>query len=175
MKGTIDAAVENAAQKILCDEKETAEHYTIVDLIRNDLSLVAKKVTVEKFRYIDEISTNDQKILQVSSEISGELPVDYARNIGTIFDKLLPAGSICGAPKKKTVEIIEETESYDRDFYTGVFGVFDGENLDSAVMIRFIEEAKDGLVFKSGGGITHQSKAEDEYNEMIQKVYVPVY
>lgn len=175
MKGTIDAAVENAAQKILCDEKETAEHYTIVDLIRNDLSLVAKKVMVEKFRYIDEISTNDQKILQVSSEISGELPVDYARNIGTIFDKLLPAGSICGAPKKKTVEIIEETESYDRDFYTGVFGVFDGENLDSAVMIRFIEEAKDGLVFKSGGGITHQSKGEDEYNEMIQKVYVPVY
>ena len=175
MKGTIDAAVENAAQKILCDEKETAEHYTIVDLIRNDLSLVAKKVTVEKFRYIDELSTNDQKILQVSSEISGELPADYTRNIGTIFDKLLPAGSICGAPKKKTVEIIRETESYDRDFYTGVFGVFDGENLDSAVMIRFIEEAKDGLVFKSGGGITHQSKGEDEYNEMIQKVYVPVY
>lgn len=175
MKGTIDASIENAAEKILSDEKEMAEHYTIVDLIRNDLSQIAKKVTVEKFRYIEEISTHDQKILQISSEISGELPENFHENIGTIFNKLLPAGSICGAPKKKTVEIILEAESYERNFYTGVFGVFDGENLDSAVMIRFIEKTNEGLVFKSGGGITHQSNAEDEYNEMMQKVYVPIY
>ncbi|SMC70425.1 aminodeoxychorismate synthase component I [Moheibacter sediminis] len=175
MKGTIDASVENAAEKILSDEKEMAEHYTIVDLIRNDLSQVAKKVTVEKFRYIDEISTHERKILQVSSEISGKLAENFHENIGTIFNKLLPAGSICGAPKKKTVEIILEAENYNRNFYTGVFGVFDGENLDSAVMIRFIEQTDKGLVFKSGGGITHQSNAEDEYNEMIQKVYVPIY
>lgn len=175
MKGTIDASIENAGEKILTDEKEMAEHYTIVDLIRNDLSQVAKKVTVEKFRYIDEISTHNKKILQVSSEISGELPKDFHQNLGTIFEKLLPAGSICGAPKKKTVEIILEAENYDRNFYTGVFGVFDGENLDSAVMIRFIEQAQGGLIFKSGGGITHQSTVNDEYNEMIQKVYVPIY
>lgn len=175
MKGTIDASIENAAEKILADKKEMAEHYTIVDLIRNDLSQVAKKVTVEKFRFIDEISTHDRKILQVSSEISGELPENFHENLGSIFDKLLPAGSICGAPKKKTVEIILDAETYNRNFYTGVFGVFDGENLDSAVMIRFIEQTDRGLVFKSGGGITHQSNAEDEYNEMIQKVYVPIY
>lgn len=175
MKGTIDASVENAEEKIMTDKKEMAEHSTIVDLIRNDLSRIAKKVTVEKFRYIDEITTNDKKILQVSSEISGELTEDFHQNIGTIFDKLLPAGSICGAPKKKTVEIILEAETYNRNFYTGVFGVFDGKNLESAVMIRFIEDTTDGLVFKSGGGITHQSNAKDEYNEMIQKVYVPIY
>ena len=175
MKGTIDASVKNAKEKILADEKEMAEHYTIVDLIRNDLSLVAKKVRVEKFRYVEEISTHEKKILQVSSEISGELNPDFQANIGTIFDKLLPAGSICGAPKKKTVEIILEAENYDRNFYTGVFGVFDGENLDSAVMIRFIEKTENGMAFKSGGGITHQSKARDEYQEMIQKVYVPIY
>lgn len=175
MKGTIDASVENAEEKIMTDKKEMAEHSTIVDLIRNDLSRIAKKVTVEKFRYIDEITTNDKNILQVSSEISGELIENFHQNIGTIFDKLLPAGSICGAPKKKTVEIILEAETYNRNFYTGVFGVFDGKNLDSAVMIRFIEDATDGLVFKSGGGITHQSNAKDEYNEMIQKVYVPIY
>lgn len=175
MKGTIDASVENAKEKILADEKEMAEHYTIVDLIRNDLSQVAKKVTVEKFRFIDEISTHERKILQVSSEISGELPENFHENLGNIFDKLLPAGSICGAPKKKTVEIICEAETYNRNFYTGVFGVFDGKNLDSAVMIRFIEKTSAGLLFKSGGGITHQSNAQDEYNEMIQKVYVPIY
>ena len=196
MKGTIDASVENAEAKILADEKEMAEHATIVDLIRNDLSQIAKRVKVEKFRYIDQIATHDRKILQVSSEISGELPENFHENLGEIFDKLLPAGSICGAPKKKTVEIIGESESYERGFYTGVFGVFDGENLDSAVMIRFIEihrqaqydnvnqnetfdirhaEPVEAMVFKSGGGITSQSKAKDEYNEMIQKVYVPIY
>ncbi len=175
MKGTIDASVENAEQKILSDRKEMAEHYTIVDLIRNDLSKVARKVSVPKFRYIDQVKTNEKTLLQVSSEISGELPEDFYQNLGSIFDAILPAGSICGAPKEKTVEIICEAESYKRNFYTGVFGVFDGENLDSAVMIRFIEKDKKGRIFKSGGGITHQSKVEDEYNEMIDKVYVPIH
>lgn len=175
MKGTIDASIPNAKQIILDDEKEAAEHATIVDLIRNDLSLVADNVEVTKYRYIDELKTNDKTLLQVSSEIRGDLKVDFYQNIGTIFDKLLPAGSICGAPKKKTIEIILEAEDYDRKFYTGVFGVFDGENLDSAVMIRFIENDKNELFFKSGGGITAKSNAKAEYEELIQKVYVPIY
>ena len=174
MKGTIDASVENAEEKILNDPKEKAEHYTIVDLIRNDLSQVAKKVSVPKFRYLEEIKTNQKTLLQVSSEVRGELPEDFQEKLGDIFDALLPAGSICGAPKDKTVEIILEAEIYDRNFYTGVFGVFDGKNLDSAVMIRFIEQSQSGLIFKSGGGITHQSSAEDEYQEMIDKIYVPI-
>ena len=175
MKGTIDASIPNAKQIILDDEKEAAEHATIVDLIRNDLSLVADNVEVTKYRYIDELKTNDKTLLQVSSEIRGDLKVDFHQNIGTIFDKLLPAGSICGAPKKKTIDIILEAEDYDRKFYTGVFGVFDGENLDSAVMIRFIENDKNELFFKSGGGITAKSNAKAEYEELIQKVYVPIY
>jgi para-aminobenzoate synthetase component 1 len=174
MKGTIDASIENAEEIILADQKEKAEHYTIVDLIRNDLSKVAKKVTVDRFRYIEEIQTSEKKLLQVSSEISGELPADYQDQLGTIFEALLPAGSICGAPKEKTVEIILKAESYDRNFYTGVFGVYDGKKVDSAVMIRFIEQNDQGFLFKSGGGITHQSQAKDEYNEMIDKVYVPI-
>ena len=175
MKGTIDASIPNAKQIILDDEKEAAEHATIVDLIRNDLSLVADNVEVTKYRYIDKLKTNDKTLLQVSSEIRGDLKVDFHENIGTIFDKLLPAGSICGAPKKKTIDIILEAENYDRKFYTGIFGVFDGENLDSAVMIRFIENDKNELFFKSGGGITAKSNAKAEYEELIQKVYVPIY
>ena len=175
MKGTIDASIPNAKQIILDDEKEAAEHATIVDLIRNDLSLVADNVEVTKYRYIDKLKTNDKTLLQVSSEIRGDLKVDFYQNIGTIFDKLLPAGSICGAPKKKTIDIILEAENYDRKFYTGIFGVFDGENLDSAVMIRFIENDKNELFFKSGGGITAKSNAKAEYEELIQKVYVPIY
>ena len=175
MKGTIDASIPNAKQLILDDEKEASEHATIVDLIRNDLSLVAENVEVTKYRYIDELKTNDTTLLQVSSEIRGDLKTDFHQNIGTIFDQLLPAGSICGAPKKKTLQIIAEAEGYKRKFYTGVFGVFDGENLDSAVMIRFIERDNDSLYFKSGGGITAKSKAKAEYEELIQKVYVPIY
>ncbi len=173
MKGTIDASIPNAENIILKDRKETAEHYTIVDLIRNDLNIVAKKIGVEKFRYIDKISTNEKSLLQVSSKISGILPLNWNEQIGTIFGKLLPAGSISGAPKKKTIEIIKSVENYNRNFYTGVAGYFDGKNIDSFVMIRFVEKKSNQLVFKSGGGITSLSKVKDEYQEMIDKVYIP--
>lgn len=176
MKGTIDAAIPDAAEVILGDRKESAEHATITDLIRNDLSRVATEVTVTRYRFIDEVSTNKGKLLQVSSEIRGRLPEDYASRLGDLFFRMLPAGSVTGAPKKKTVEIIREAETYSRGYYTGVTGYFDGKNLDSAVVIRFVEKMPDGsMVFKSGGGITFMSDARSEYEEMIQKVYVPVY
>ncbi len=174
MKGTIDAALEDAENTILNDPKETAEHNTIVDLIRNDLSMVASAVKVDRFRYIEKIITHEKTLLQLSSEISGLLPPDYRDNLGNIFRKLLPAGSISGAPKKKTLEIISEAETYARGFYTGVFGYYDGSGLDSGVMIRFIRNNKGKLEFCSGGGITVNSNPEKEYNELIDKVYVPV-
>ena len=174
MKGTIDANIENAEQLLLNDEKEVAEHHTIVDLIRNDLSIVAADVEVERFMYIDRICTNRGELLQMSSQISGKLPENYQQTIGTILAKLLPAGSICGAPKPKTLEIIHKVESYERGYYTGIFGVFDGKNLDSCVLIRYLEQDGDRLIFKSGGGITFLSDCQPEYNELIQKVYVPI-
>lgn len=174
MKGTIDAAIPNAEQIILHDEKETAEHVTIIDLIRNDLSIVAKDVVVEKSRYVERIKTHEKELLQVSSKIKGKLSEDYSETIGDIIFNLLPAGSISGAPKKKTVQIIKKAEKYERGFYTGVFGIFDGTNLDSAVMIRFIERIGNELFFKSGGGITFLSDPLKEYQELIDKVYVPI-
>jgi len=174
MKGTINADLMDAETKIMGDPKELAEHTTIVDLIRNDLSSVAKHVRVERFRYIDRIRTNEKELLQVSSRITGQLPPDYHKNIGTILFGMLPAGSVTGAPKRKTVEIIKAVETYRRGYYTGVVGYFDGSTLDSGVMIRFIERTDDGLVYKSGGGITVFSNAEAEYQELIDKVYVPI-
>jgi len=85
----------------------------------------------------------------------------------------LPAGSISGTPKKSTIEIIEIIEEYNRGYFSGIFGVYDGEKFDSGVMIRFIEKTDDGYVYKSGGGITLDSNAEDEYNELLDKVYLP--
>lgn len=174
MKGTIDATLPNAETLLLENEKELAEHVTIVDLIRNDLSRVSGNVCVDRFRFIDRIATHTGGILQMSSRISGDLPADYRTRLGAIFRELLPAGSVSGAPKRKTLEIIRQAEQRMRGYYTGVFGVFDGHHLDSAVMIRFIEQTEKGFVYHSGGGITIYSDLESEYRELLQKIYVPV-
>ncbi len=174
MKGTIDAAIPDASEKILSNIKEMAEHVTIVDLIRNDLSLVSADVQVSRFRYLDKIKTSHKNLLQVSSEIVGTLPLDYKSKLGDILVALLPAGSVSGAPKLKTLEIISEAEQEKRGYYTGVVGYFDGEKLDCGVMIRFIEQVGNSFFYRSGGGITTQSDAEMEYEEMIDKVYVPI-
>lgn len=174
MKGTIDSKIPNAKEKILADKKEMAEHTMVVDLLRNDLGIVANEIKVEDFRFFDEINAGDKKLLQVSSKISGHLEDNWNEKIGDILTSLLPAGSITGCPKKKTVEILKECEDYDRDFYTGVFGIYDGKSLDSAVMIRFIEkDEKNNIYYKSGGGITCDSNAISEYEEMIDKIYLP--
>ncbi len=173
MKGTIDAQHPDAAAHLLADLKEKAEHNTIVDLLRNDLSQVAKRVRVQRFRYLDRITTFDKDLWQVSSEIRGELPRNYLEHLGDILFKLLPAGSISGAPKPKTLEIIEEIENYERGYYTGITGYFDGQNLDCGVMIRFIEQINGKLYFKSGGGITFMSQVQKEYQELIEKIYLP--
>ena len=205
MKGTLDASLPNAEKQLMEDRKEAAEHATIVDLIRNDLSRVAENVRVDKYRYIDVLHTNKGNILQTSSEISGRLPEDYPHHLGEILDAQLPAGSITGAPKDKTMQIIQEAEGYDRGFYTGIMGIYDHGELNSAVMIRFIEEetspvdfetdgeknfkasegkgdeASEGkrdeasrkLYFKAGGGITSKSDCRKEYEEVIQKIYLP--
>jgi len=174
MKGTIDATLPDAARQLLANKKELAEHYTIVDLIRNDLNMVASNIRLEQFRYVEEIVSTRGRLLQTSSRISGRLPDGYLGQLGDIMLSLLPAGSISGAPKKKTVSIIREAEQYERNYYTGVFGLFDGHQLDSGVMIRFVEQQPAKLVFKAGGGITVNSSAGAEYAELMQKVYLPV-
>ncbi len=173
MKGTIEASLPDAESEILSNPKEMAEHVMIVDLMRNDLGIVGKNIKVEKFRYIDKIRAGKKELLQVSSKITAELPDDWQEHIGTILDQLTPAGSITGTPKKRTTEIIEEIENYDRGFYTGIFGIFDGKSLRSGVMIRFIEEECGKLFYKSGGGITIDSDAKSEYSELIDKIYLP--
>jgi len=173
MKGTIDANIKNAKDILLNNQKELAEHTMVVDLIRNDLSIVSSNVKVDKFRYIEKINAGNKELYQSSSKITGQLSNNWNEQLGNIITKLLPAGSITGTPKKSTIKILENIENYNRDFYTGIWGIFDGETLDSSVLIRFIEKQNDNLIYKSGGGITIDSNCIDEYNEMINKVYIP--
>jgi para-aminobenzoate synthetase component 1 len=175
MKGTIDANKKDAKNTLLTDPKETAEHYTITDLLRNDLSMVADNVEVNRYRYVEKITTSRNQLLQTSTEIKGMLTEGWQNHIGDIVFKLLPAGSITGAPKQKTMDIINKTENHKRGYYTGITCLFDGTDIDSFVMIRMITEQNRKHYYKSGGGITSLSNSENEYKEMIQKIYVPIH
>lgn len=175
MKGTIDANMPNAKKILENDEKEMAEHATIVDLLRNDLGIIANNIKVNKFRYFSKIKTINGELYQTSSEICGYLGDDYKKRFGNIIARLLPAGSISGAPKDATIKKIKDVETYKRGYYTGIGGYFDGNNLESYVLIRFIEKIDNKLFFKSGGGITIYSDIEKEYKELIEKIYVPIY
>ena len=203
MKGTIDAKIPNAKEKILNNIKEMAEHTMVVDLLRNDLGIIGTNVKVNKFRFVDKIKAGDKELLQISSEIEATLPKNWGKNWLDILSKLLPAGSVTGTPKKKTVEIIKKVEGYNRGYYTGIFGITDEKTfLDSAVIIRYIERDEKSemrneksemrhekseirnphissliphlYIYKSGGGITIDSNVFEEYNELINKVYIPI-
>ena len=145
MKGTISATIPNAEALLLNNPKEIDEHKKVVTLLSMDLAQVATDIHVSKWQ----------------------------GHLGEILAKLLPAGSICGAPREKTMEIIQEAETYQRGYYTGIAGIFDGQSLDTCVLIRFIECTGEKFYYKSGAGITAQSKPEREYKEILEKIYIP--
>ena len=105
----------------------------------------------------------------------GTFTRELEKHFCRFFTKFITCRSISGAPKPKTVEIIKEAEKYDRGFYTGIFGIFDGEELDSGVAIRFIEHSNNEFWYKSGGGITHQSNLKEEYIELLIKSTFPLF
>ncbi len=173
MKGTIDAALPDAERLILNSEKEQREHGLVVEMVKGELQSVATNVRINKYRYIDKIKTEEREILQVSSEVVGDLSADYQSQLGDIVFQLLPASSILGVPKEAALRVIDEVEPVSRGFYTGVCGYFDGKELNSGVLIRFIEQSEGQLFFRSGGGVTIDSEEESEFQEVLNKVYLP--
>ena len=131
------------------------------DIFSLSLEELAKKIKVNKFRYIEEVFNNESSLLQVSSEIEGDLQNNWQKDLGDFLWNILPAGSVSGAPKDKTLEIIKAAELDERGYYSGIYGYFDGERLDSAVNIRYIEKTSSGLLYRSGGGITSNSNLNE--------------
>lgn len=192
MKGTINATLPEAEKSLLEDPKEIDEHETVVKEALRDISKVAQNARVSKFRYIDRVKRENDAILQTSSIIEGDLPLNFHEQLGSLLFTLLPASSITGSPKKITTELLHQLETYQRGFYSGIAGIYDGVNLDSAVLIRYLEKEKNRThnepsimpkklqesyyhyTFKSGGGITAMSQAESEYDELIEKIYLPI-
>ena len=173
MKGTAPDTPAGRAW-LLHDPKEIAEHATIVDLMRNDLSRVAREVRVTDYRYIRAIERRSGGLLQSSSRIGGRLAGDWRANLGDWLLELLPAGSVSGAPKPATLELIRRAEGAPRGYYCGIAGYFDGSTLDSCVLIRLLERSGSSHFFRAGGGITARSRVGEEYAELMAKVRLPL-
>jgi len=151
-----------AADHLRNDEKNRAEHVMIVDLLRNDIGKVCRmgSVHVDRLMEVEHYRT----LLQLTSTITGTL--DARQSPSAIFTALFPSGSITGAPKRRTMEIIRELEEAPRDVYTGAIGYF-GPNGEACfnVAIRTLRTEQQRFTLGVGGGITVGSNAADEFAE----------
>lgn len=154
--------------ELLNDPKEKAENVMIVDLVRNDLSRTAKKgsVKVEELFGIYSFKQVHQMISTVVSEI------DENKDIIEVIKNAFPMGSMTGAPKVRSMKLIEQYEKTKRGLYSGTVGfITPDKNFDFNVVIRSIlyNEAKKYVSFTVGGAITNLSVPEQEYEECMVK------
>jgi para-aminobenzoate synthetase/4-amino-4-deoxychorismate lyase len=154
--------------ELYTSEKNRAENLMIVDLIRNDLGRIARHntVRVSKLFEIERYET----VLQMTSTVEGEIRPGIS--LFEIFGALFPCGSITGAPKIRTMQIIHELEPFPRSLYTGTIGfIRPGGDCEFNVAIRtVITDTETGAArFHVGGGITYDSTAENEYDECLTK------
>jgi para-aminobenzoate synthetase / 4-amino-4-deoxychorismate lyase len=167
MKGTANALVQSPSS-LSEDLKNQAENVMIVDLLRNDLSQLATPNGVSVPSLFDVQRHGD--VLQMTSTIHAVAKIDLS--IREILDAVFPCGSVTGAPKKRSMEIIRELESANRDYYCGAIGWFDPSgDFALSVPIRTVEierEARSRLghfVLGVGAGITIDSDPKAEWEE----------
>lgn len=172
-RGSTQFEDERLRQELLNSEKDWAENTMIVDLIRNDLGRVCEfgSVEVEKLCEIEEHPT----LFHLVSTVHGEL------REGTRFSDILravfPCGSITGAPKIRTMQIIDEIETVDRGLSMGAIGVHIPDSkfqisdlkFDMSVAIRTMVVRDGEAIFNVGGGVVIDSNAEKEYEESLLK------
>lgn len=157
--------------ELLASEKEQAENLMIVDLLRNDMSRLAKKGTV-KVDKLFEVETYPT-VHQMTSTIEAELVPDL--NILDWFKALFPCGSITGAPKISTMHTIAELEGTPREVYCGAIGYMTpGKNAVFNVPIRtvMIDKKESRACYGVGGGVTWDSTSEGEFKELQMKAEV---
>jgi para-aminobenzoate synthetase component I len=171
MKGTAprdpdperDAAIAAALQASV---KDRAENLMIVDLLRNDIARIARvgSVKVPALFAMEQYST----VHQMTSTVEGQL--DAAPSLPALMAALFPCGSVTGAPKIRAMEIIREVEPSPRGVYCGAIGWMspDGQ-ADFSVAIRTLAVTGNRIVMNVGGGLTHGSTAEGEWEEALWK------
>lgn len=172
IKGTVlktDSMTREMAEAILNSEKEQAENLMIVDLIRHDLHGVVGpgNVEVKKLMQVEEYET----VYQLVSVIEGQLCLDKSTGVDVLAASL-PPGSMTGAPKKRSCELLTEIEGTERGIYSGVLGYFDvGGGGDFSVVIRTAFQWSDEGEWRlgAGGAVTVLSTEKGEFEEMMAK------
>lgn len=171
IKGTINRCKDKRKDelnknKLLNSAKDQAELFMIVDLLRNDLGKVCKtgSVKVQKQKLLESYN-NVHHLIGV---ITGTLT--ESNTIIDLIKAAFPGGSISGCPKIRSLEIIEEMETFSRNLYTGSIFILNKKLLISNIVIRSIIINNNELFTNTGGAITIDSNATDEYNEIIYKI-----
>ena len=165
-RGATPEEDERLAADLRADGKERAEHAMLVDLERNDLGKVSQFGTVEvtDYRRVDRYS----EVMHLVSEVRGQLRerASLADAIAAVF----PGGTITGAPKPRTMEIIDEVEATRRGPYTGSIGVFGFDGRATLnIVIRTLVRYSDEYHLRVGAGIVHDSEPDREYEETLDK------
>ena len=153
------------ARKLEQDPKESAEHVMLVDLARNDLSRHCNGVEVKSFKEVQYYS----HLIHLVSKVSGNLQKGVSAF--KVVADTYPAGTLSGAPKYKAMQLIDEYEGLGRNFYAGALGYmgFEGE-FNHAIMIRTFMSKNNQLHYRAGAGIVADSIAENELNEVNNKI-----
>ncbi len=171
IKGTVARSLDSELDKsllnqLLMSQKDQAELYMIIDLLRNDLGRVCEFGTVE---VIESKSVQKlEKMYHTYGLIRGKIKKEI-HPIEALFS-MLPGGSITGCPKKRVCETIYKLENHPRSVYTGTIGyILPDGTLNFNIAIRTIVQEGKKLTLGVGGGITIDSNVDDEYNETIAK------
>lgn len=160
-----DEADKAAAERLLKDAKENAEHVMLVDLARNDLSRLCEEVTVAHYRQVQYFS----HVIHLVSEVTGKVRAGY--NPFELLAKTFPAGTLSGAPKFKAMELIDMYEPTARSYYGGAIGFmgFDG-SCNHVIMIRTFLSRHNTLTYQAGAGVVAASNPESELQEVSNKL-----
>ena len=152
------------AKKLIDDVKENSEHVMLVDLARNDLSKISNNVIVERFKDIQFYS----HVIHLVSKVTGKVPSNKKIEL---ISGTFPAGTLSGAPKHKAMQLIDNYEKSNREFYGGAIGFmgFNGD-FNHAIIIRSFLSKNRTLYYQAGAGIVVKSDREKENSEVYNKI-----